>query len=61
MISPETFQNLYNYNYWARDRQLEACAAISKEQFVQSSGGSFGSVRDTLVHLAVAEWIWCER
>jgi uncharacterized damage-inducible protein DinB len=61
MVSPETFQNLYEYNYWARDRQLDACANITKEQFVQALGGSFGSLRDTLVHLAGAEWIWCER
>jgi uncharacterized damage-inducible protein DinB len=61
MVSPETFQNLYHYNYWARDRQLEACAKVSPEQFVQPLGGSFGSLRDTLVHVAGAEWIWCER
>jgi uncharacterized damage-inducible protein DinB len=61
MISPETFQNLYSYNYWARDRQLEACAKVSPEQLVQPLGGSFGSLRDTLVHIAGAEWIWCER
>ncbi len=61
MLSPETFQSLYEYNYWARDRQLGACAKISAEQFVQPLGGSFGSVRDTLVHLAGGEWIWCER
>ena len=61
MISPETFQNLYSYNYWARDRQLEACEKVSPEQFVQPLGGSFGSLRDTLVHIAGAEWIWCER
>ncbi len=61
MISPETLQNLYDYNYWARDQQLQACAKLSPEQFVQPLGGSFGSLRDTLLHIAGAEWIWCER
>lgn len=61
IISPETFQNLFDYNYWARDRQLEACAKLSPEQVLQPLGGSFKSLRDTLVHIAGAEWVWCER
>ncbi len=43
MVSPESFQSLYDYSYWARDRQLEACAQLSPEQFVQHLGGSFAS------------------
>ncbi|HXN46648.1 MAG TPA: DinB family protein [Bryobacteraceae bacterium] len=42
-----------DHNYWARDRQLQACAALSQEQFLQ--------VRDTLAHMVAAEWIWLER
>lgn len=61
MISLNTFHELYRYNYWARDRQLEACAALSQEEFVRPMGNSFGSVRDTLVHLLQVEWIWLER
>ncbi len=61
MISAETLRHLFVYNYWARDRQLEACAKLTKEQFTRALGGSFASLRDTLVHMAWAEWIWCER
>ncbi len=61
MVSVNTFRELYRYNYWARDQQLEACAALSQEQFVQPMGSSFSSVRDTLVHLLQVEWIWLER
>ena len=61
MISPGTFRELYRYNYWARDRQLEACAQLSQQQFMQPMGSSFPSVRDTLVHLLQVEWIWLER
>ncbi len=50
-----------DYNYWARDRQLEACAALSQEQLLRRLGGSFASLRDTLVHLMAVEWIWLER
>ncbi len=57
----ELIGGLVDYNYWARDRQLEACAALSAEQFLRPLGGSFPAVRDTLAHLLGAEWIWLER
>lgn len=52
---------MLDYNYWARDRQLQACTALSQEQFLRPLGGSFASIRDTLAHLAAVEWIWLER
>jgi len=61
MIPLETLRELFDYNYWARDRQLEACAALTPEQFTRAVGGSFASVRDTLAHLMLVEWIWHER
>ncbi len=54
-------RELIDHNYWARDRQLQACAALSEEQFLRPLGGSFPSVRDTLAHLVAVEWIWLER
>ncbi|HEY6293500.1 MAG TPA: DinB family protein [Terriglobia bacterium] len=60
-IPLDTLRELYDYNYWARDCQLEACAALSKEQFLRPMGNSFSSVRDTLAHLVMVEWIWHER
>jgi uncharacterized damage-inducible protein DinB len=61
MISPETLGELFNYNYWARDRQLEACSKLSEQDFLRSMGNSFTSVQNTLGHLLGAEWIWHER
>ncbi|MGA2984885.1 MAG: DinB family protein [Terriglobia bacterium] len=61
MIPLATLRELYDYNYWARDRQFQACAALTSEQFVRPMGSSFSSVRDTLAHLLVVEWIWLER
>jgi len=61
MISPEVFRRLYDYNYWARDQQWEVCRKLTGEQLTRHLGGSFSSLRDTLVHIAGAEWIWCER
>jgi len=61
MIPVETLRELYDYNYWARDRQLEACATLAEEQFLRPVGSSFSSVRDTLAHLVGVEWLWLER
>jgi uncharacterized damage-inducible protein DinB len=61
MVPIEALRELFDYNYWARDRQLEACAALTEEQFLRRMGNSFSSVRDTLAHLIFAEWIWLER
>ena len=54
-------QTLIDYNYWARDRLLEAVDRLSPDQFTRDLGGSFRSVRDTLAHLYGAEWIWYQR
>ena len=61
MIPLATLCELFDYNYWARNRQLEACAPLTQEQFLRPMGSSFSSVRDTLAHLAVGEWLWLER
>ena len=60
-ISLATVNELFTYNYWARDLQLRACATLTEEQFLRPIGGSFPSVRDTLAHLVLVEWIWRER
>jgi uncharacterized damage-inducible protein DinB len=52
---------LLDYNYWARDRLLEAVDALSTEQFTRDMGNSFGSVRDTVAHICDAEFIWLSR
>ena len=55
-ISLVALNELFTYNYWARDVQLRACAALTEEQFLRPIGGSFPSVRDTLAHLVLVEW-----
>jgi uncharacterized damage-inducible protein DinB len=60
-ISLAVLNQLFDYHYWARDRQFQACQAIAEEQFLRPLGGSFPSLRDTLVHLVAVEWLWLER
>jgi len=61
MMPLNTLRELFVYNYWARDRQLEACATLTGEQFLQPMGNSFPSLRDTLAHLLGAEFFWLGR
>ncbi len=60
-MTPEHVCWLYEYNAWANRCVLEACGALSDEQFTRDLGSSFRSVRDTVVHIFGAEWIWLER
>jgi uncharacterized damage-inducible protein DinB len=52
---------LYDYNAWANDRIQGAVEPLTPEQFLRDLGNSFPSVRDTLVHIAGAEWAWLRR
>ena len=59
-----TYDEIYllvDYNYWARDRVLDAVAMITPEQFIYPMGNSFSSVRDTIAHICAAERIWIKR
>jgi uncharacterized damage-inducible protein DinB len=57
----EEVRLLVDYNYWARDRLLDAVSALTPEQFTHDLGNSFGSVRDTIAHICDAESIWIRR
>ena len=57
----DEFKELYAFNRWANLRMLDAAGALTDEQIVQDLGSSFRSVRDTLVHIMSAEWVWLTR
>jgi len=57
----DELNDLVDYNYWARDRLLDAVSALTPEQFTRELGNSFGSVRDTIAHICDAEFIWLSR
>jgi uncharacterized damage-inducible protein DinB len=61
MVTPELLRFLFQFNQWADQRTLNACGALSNEQFTRSLGSSFSSVRDTVAHLYGAEYVWNER
>lgn len=49
---------LFDYNYWANHRVLEAAEKITSEQFTAPAKLSHGSVRGALAHILAAEIVW---
>lgn len=49
---------LYDYNYWATARVLNAAAQLTPDQFTAPAGLSHGSVRGALAHVLAAETVW---
>jgi uncharacterized damage-inducible protein DinB len=52
---------LLEYNVWANRLIVEQVEIISEEKFEKDFGGSFGSIRATLVHLLESDWLWLNR
>jgi uncharacterized damage-inducible protein DinB len=52
---------LYDYNYWANARILDAAAQVTPDQYCALANLSHGSLRATLVHTFVAELVWRSR
>jgi uncharacterized damage-inducible protein DinB len=59
-MTKDDIQLLLEYDRWANNRVLQAASVLSSEQFTRDLGGSFRSVRDTLVHIIGGEWGWLE-
>ena len=51
----------FGYHAWATTRMLDACEELSETALSSPTGGAFGSVFATLVHLYSAEDIWLAR
>jgi len=57
-MTKDDIQLLYEYDRWANNRVLLAVSTLSAEEFTRDLGGSFRSVRDTLVHIIGSERTW---
>jgi uncharacterized damage-inducible protein DinB len=57
-MTKDDIQLLYEFDRWANSRVLQAASTLSAEAFTHDLGGSFRSVRDTLVHIVCSERTW---
>jgi len=60
-MTVKDLEELYDYGYWANRKLFQVISQLTPEQFTQSVAGSYGSIRNTMVHAMSAEWGWLER
>jgi uncharacterized damage-inducible protein DinB len=61
MKPSEALTTLFSHNLWANLRLLERCAGLTREQMDATLTGTYGSIRDTLQHIATAERSYLSR
>ena len=57
----KTIRLMWDYTKWADARAFDAVAKLAPEPYLKDLGSSMKSVRDTMVHLVSAQWIWLSR
>jgi uncharacterized damage-inducible protein DinB len=60
-MSANDLRRRYDYGYWANRMLFAVIEQLTPEQFTQHVAGSYGSIRNTLVHTMSAEWGWLAR
>ncbi len=60
-MTAKDLESLYDYGCWANRKLLQVVSQLTAEQFTQQVAGSYGSIRNTLVHVLSAEWGWLSR
>ena len=51
----DTLTTLFGHNLWANTKLLELCATLSDAQLDATLIGTFGTIRETVDHIATAE------
>lgn len=52
---------MFAYTEWANGQMVESIRGLSDEQFTQNIPSSFPTIRETLAHIVLAEWLWLRR
>ena len=60
-MTVKDLKSTFDYGYWANEKLLAVVSKLTPEQFTQPVAGSYGSIRNTLVHVLSAEWGWLSR
>jgi len=60
-MTVKDLERRFDYGYWANAKLLAVISQLTPEQFTQNVAGSYGSIRNTLVHTLSAEWGWLDR
>lgn len=60
----DMLRTMFDYSVWARDRLLEAMKPLEESRLRELPGdgkGVYGTIFDTLAHMAASEWLWVQR
>lgn len=60
-MTVDDLKTLFAYSYWANASLRDVVSGLTTEQFTRQVAGSYGSIRNTMVHMLSAEWGWLER
>ena len=60
-MTVNTLSGLYDYGYWVNRKLFAVLSQLTPEEFTREVAGSYGSIRNTLVHVLSAEWGWLDR
>ena len=64
-VSLAMIRTLFDYSIWARDQLLPLIKGLEAEQTREAPeelrSGLYGSLHDTLAHMAQSEWLWIQR
>ena len=60
-MTPSSCILMAEYNRWMNARLYDAAARLTEPQLFEDRGAFFGSLFDTLNHIAVADTIWLHR
>jgi len=52
---------LFDYGYWANAKLCDVVSRLPDDEFTRPVAGSYGSIRNTLVHMLSAEAGWLDR
>ena len=59
---PEHVALLFDFTIWARDQLLGVIEKLDDDALRKApESGAYGSIYDTLAHMAVSEWMWTRR
>ncbi len=60
-MTPNAIALMADYNRWMNQRMYEAACALPEAEVTRDRGAFFGSILQTLNHIAVADTIWLHR
>jgi len=60
-MTPQTAALMANYNRWMNQRMYDAAGRLTDEEVSRDRGAFFGSLLQTLNHIAVGDTIWLHR